>query len=460
MLSFKSILGALFVLLIISILVVGWISYQYNEKVISTSQWVTHTYQVLSEADDITSTFKDLQLESNAIYMQGDTSGVSVYNAARHLLFSKIEMLRNLTGDNFEQQARIDSLYKALTRFTTFTDSAVHFPSLTIGSVDLRGRYLAGAAMRHEIAHIILNLKKSETMLLRYREQENQESIRISENAFRLLLLGIVVLILATFISIRYNFNRLMRTEQELRSAQEEISRALAAEVELNKLKGSFIALASHEFRTPLTSILSSTFILDNYVSGANKDKAEKHLARIKSSVNNLTFILDEFLSISKIEEEGVRPNVEQLSLEQHIRQLCSNLQPFARSGQTILYSHEGEDIVTTDPVLVGNIVNNLVNNAIKYSPGNSDIHVYSNVNKKILLTVKDTGIGIPENDQKYLFQRFYRASNAGTIQGTGLGLYIMKHYVEILGGEVTITSEVGKGTEVEVFLPQGKADN
>jgi signal transduction histidine kinase len=114
---------------------------------------------------------------------------------------------------------------------------------------------------------------------------------------------------------------------------------------------------------------------------------------------------------------------------------------------------HDGVVDVETDPVFIGNIVNNLVSNAIKYSPENSLIRVSSAVNSTIQLSVEDSGIGIPEVDQKHLFERFYRASNAGTIQGTGLGLHIMRHYVEMLNGTVQIKSAPGKGTRVEIVL-------
>jgi signal transduction histidine kinase len=128
-------------------------------------------------------------------------------------------------------------------------------------------------------------------------------------------------------------------------------------------------------------------------------------------------------------------------------------MRTFAKPGQVIEYHHQGNKEVNTDPVLLTNIVSNLVSNSIKYSPEHTVIRVSSMANRKFHITVSDNGIGIPKEDQKHLFERFYRASNAGTVQGTGLGLHIMKQYVEMLDGNVALQSEVGKGTEVKVTL-------
>ncbi|MBL6448768.1 PAS domain S-box protein [Fulvivirga sp. 29W222] len=236
------------------------------------------------------------------------------------------------------------------------------------------------------------------------------------------------------------------------RKAEEKIRSALEVEKELSKMKSNFVSMASHEFRTPLTTILSSAFLLEKYLKNDNEQPAVmKHIARVKSSVNNLTSILDEFLSVTKIEEGKIEPKIEKLNLKEYLQNVCLNFRNFTKSGQNIIYDHTGEDEIYSDPVLLGNIVNNLVTNAIKYSPENTDIHVSSSLNSHIHLKVKDMGIGIPEEDMKYLFERFYRASNAGTVQGTGLGLHIMKHYVDMLKGSVEVTSVEGKGTEFKL---------
>jgi PAS domain S-box-containing protein len=234
------------------------------------------------------------------------------------------------------------------------------------------------------------------------------------------------------------------------KEAEEKTKQALNSEIELNKLKSNFLTLASHEFRTPLTTILSSAFLLENYTSG-DKEKAGKHVARIKGSVKLLTSILDEFLSVTKIEEGKIEPRKEGMNLKDMLENLCGDLRTFARPGQKIVYEHFGDEVINSDPILLGNIVNNLVSNAIKYSNDNDEIRVSTTVNAKVHLSVKDQGIGISKADQQHLFERFFRASNSGNIQGTGLGLHIMKHYVDLLHGSIEVQSEPGKGSEFKV---------
>jgi PAS domain S-box-containing protein len=232
---------------------------------------------------------------------------------------------------------------------------------------------------------------------------------------------------------------------------EEKMKNALATEIELNKMKSNFVSLASHEFRTPLTSILSSTSLLERYSYGEHQEKASRHITRIKSSVKNLTTILDEFLSISKIEEGKITPKIEQVNIKEYLERICVGFHGFTKRDQEVFYHHQGLEEVYTDPVLLGNIINNLVSNAIKYSPEGRSVYVTSHVNGKLCIEVKDQGIGIPKEEQKYLYNRFFRASNTGTAQGTGLGLHIMKHYVEMLHGQVELNSEVGKGSTFTV---------
>jgi signal transduction histidine kinase len=237
------------------------------------------------------------------------------------------------------------------------------------------------------------------------------------------------------------------------KEAERKIQEALMAQVELNKLKSNFVTLASHEFRTPLTTILSSAFLIENYSKGENKEKIDKHLSRIKGAITSLTSILDDFLSLTKIEEGKIEAKPERINLKELMEGLCQMFKPMTKPGQTIVYQHKGETTACSDPVLLTNIVNNLVSNAIKYSRESTSIHITSHVNNSIHLSVKDHGIGISKEDQGHLFERFYRASNSGNIQGTGLGLHIMKHYVDMLHGDVKVNSTPGEGTEVTVTL-------
>ena len=452
MTSFKVLLGILFALLVTAIAFLGIISYKYSQVSVATASSVDHTHSVIDKSEEISSSYKDLQLESNGIFVSGDTALIPRYDAARKRITAKIAELKALTSDDPAQQQRIASLSAVVGRLMEFTDSVLLTPfSGVLPGKKMQSRFKENASYRSQISQIVLDIKQTEQDLLLVQRRAHEASNKAFRNTFLQLTAGITILMGATFFSVRYNFNKRVKAEFDLTQAQRKLQDSLASEIELNKMKSNFVTLASHEFRTPLTTILSSTFLLEKYATGGDKTKIEKHIGRIRSSVNNITSILDDFLSITKIEERKVVPHVERVNLKQSLEGACHDLGAVMKPGQSIVYSHTGEEFVETDPVLLGNIVTNLVSNAIKYSPENSPIFVKSAVDEGLRLLVKDSGIGIPLEDQKHLFKRFYRASNAGTVQGTGLGLNIMKHYVEMLHGQIKLQSEPGRGTEVEI---------
>ncbi|MFZ6014571.1 MAG: ATP-binding protein [Bacteroidota bacterium] len=447
MFSFKAIVGFLFGLLVVTIGVLTGLSYQNNEGVVRASLMVSHTDRVIVKAEEISSTFKDAQLVINNMIIRRDTSkNAAEYVSAMKALFVQVRELRQLLADSSQQQLNISLLEMQLKQFGDISDSIVTLIATKLPAETILTVFSSKKNLRDDVALKIRKIKDVEKMLLTQREVANRESVEAFTRTFILLLIGMVILLVATFLVVRYNYN-------ESKAAERKMKQALEVEVELNKLKSNFVTLASHEFRTPLTTILSSAFLLERYSFAEEEKKARKHLTRIKSSVNNLTSILDEFLSITRIEEDKVQPTIEKIDLQEYMRTICCNLQTFAKPGQIIHYSHSGENVISTDPVLLGNILTNLVTNAIKYSGENSPIYVMSMVNNRVHLTVKDSGIGIPDDDQKHLFERFYRASNVGAVQGTGLGLHIMKHYVEMLKGSVKLKSKLGEGTEVDIIL-------
>ncbi len=237
------------------------------------------------------------------------------------------------------------------------------------------------------------------------------------------------------------------------RNAEQKMTKALEEEKGLNKMMSGFVTLASHEFRTPLSTILSSSFLIETYAAGEARETICRHASRINSSVKILTSILDEFLLLSRIEEGSLEPHPEELDIEALLQEVCLNLKVFCKPGQLITYSHTGTRLVYTDPLLLSNITSNLVSNSIKFSPGNTAIQVLSNANSKINLVVRDAGIGIPRSEQHLLFEKFYRASNAGTVQGTGIGLHLLKQYVQLLGGTIELESEPGRGSEFRITI-------
>ncbi len=245
---------------------------------------------------------------------------------------------------------------------------------------------------------------------------------------------------------------------QKLEQTKDELDNSLKREREVNSMKSRFISIASHEFRTPLATVLSSLSLVEKYSTLQDEEKRLKHIGRIKSSVRNLTDILNDFLSLNKLEEGKVMLNIESFNLHELIENLMQELQGITKKQQKIILScsNSGNCLVKLDKTLIRNIIINLVSNAIKFSPENSNISINASLSERELtLSVADQGIGIPEADQKHLFERFFRSSNAGEIQGTGLGLSIVAHYVSLLKGTIKFESKENEGTTFFINLPR-----
>jgi PAS domain S-box-containing protein len=240
----------------------------------------------------------------------------------------------------------------------------------------------------------------------------------------------------------------------EKKKAESELRAALQKEMELNELKSRFVSMASHEFRTPLSAVLSSAYLLSKYTNAEEQPQRDKHISRIVSSVTTLTEILNDFLSVGKIEEGNIQARFTEYDVHKQVTDLIPELQHLLKNGHRIEYTHAGNNIVSLDPSMLKHIVVNLLSNAIKFSPENSPIELTtSNNNSTFMLSIKDNGIGIPKEDQEHLFKRFFRSSNVTNIQGTGLGLHIVSKYSELMHGKIYCESELGKGTKFSIIF-------
>jgi len=226
-------------------------------------------------------------------------------------------------------------------------------------------------------------------------------------------------------------------------------------EKEVNDLKSRFVSMASHEFRTPLSTVLSSVSLLSKYTTTEDQPKRDKHIDRIKSSVKTLTDILNEFLSLGKIEEGKVDVNAEVYDLVEFMNGMDNEMSVLLKQGQNFIFNHKGNTQTYTDNNLLKHIMINLLSNAIKFSPENANIIIDTEVtDSHTKISISDKGIGIPISDQVHLFERFFRATNVTNIQGTGLGLHIVGRYVELLNGTIHYNSEYENGSSFIINLP------
>ncbi len=242
----------------------------------------------------------------------------------------------------------------------------------------------------------------------------------------------------------------------ELQEAKEEVSISLEKEKELGQLKSRFVSMASHEFRTPLSAVQLSAVLIEKYAQPFQNDHITKHVGKIKSAVGTLTAILNDFLSLEKLEAGKVEPAFGSFDLVKLGEEITEEMQMVAKQNQSIIYQHTGiNSMVNLDQNLLKNCVVNLIANAIKYSGENTFIEFNTEVGgNKCTITVKDNGIGIPENDQKHLFEAFFRAHNTGNIPGTGLGLNIVARYTSLMNGAVEFKSKLNQGTLFILSFP------
>ncbi|MEK6782596.1 MAG: PAS domain-containing sensor histidine kinase [Bacteroidota bacterium] len=237
---------------------------------------------------------------------------------------------------------------------------------------------------------------------------------------------------------------------------EKDLMNSFQRERELNELKSQFVTMASHEFRTPLTTILSSAFLLENYTGKELDDNKSTHLGKIKKSVNNLIELLNDFISLGKLEEGRIKVVYSKINIREFLEELIPEMELVRKGNQIIRCEYGGEEMhVLSDKQLLRSILLNLISNAIKYSSIESEIKLHAVVSEKELtIDVTDFGIGIPPEEHRHIFKRFYRAENVANIEGTGLGLNIIRKYVRLLKGKIEFQSKLNEGTTFKVTLP------
>src|SRR5690606_1291808 len=249
----------------------------------------------------------------------------------------------------------------------------------------------------------------------------------------------------------------ILEKEIELREAAEsKIKSALQKERELNDLKSGFLSLVSHEFKTPLSGILTSATLVGKYTEGDQQEKRQKHLKTIIGGVHHLNGILNDFLSLERLEKGKEVYRYTDFSLSKVVNEVVYNANMLLKDGQKIKYPDNIDEVVIhQEQRIVSMVLTNLLHNAIKYSPEDTEIGIKMELLKgKIIIQIIDRGIRIPEKGQKHVFEKYYRADNVLLIQGTGIGLNIVKVHLENIGGSIYFKSKVGKGSVFTVEFP------
>lgn len=243
--------------------------------------------------------------------------------------------------------------------------------------------------------------------------------------------------------------------EKKVRDRTAELKAALVKEKSLNDLKSRFVSTASHEFRTPLSTLSSSLTLLEQYVKPGQESKEARHFRRMKASIHQLIEILDDFLSLDTLENGKAHLRYSRFNLKDLIQACVDDIALTIKTGQKIELNYLGMEEVSQDPKALRLIVCNLLSNASKFSPEHAPIGLHINAGTTgINIQVKDKGIGIPESEHHLMFSRLFRAANATNVPGTGLGLNIIYSYIELMNGKISFDSTLGEGTVFHVMLP------
>lgn len=348
-----------------------------------------------------------------------------------------------------------------------YTAIARNFPEGVIGVLDRTFRYVL--AEGRELGQIGFGQRSAVGQRLFPRDEEALTShaeefiknvfvgesvsfdLDVRENTYNLLGVPLP--------DVQGNINEVLVVMKNITSSkltQRKLVRAVEKEKELSSLKSRFVTMASHEFRTPLSTMLSSVFLLENYVGEKYEVQKKTHLERIRRSIQTLTELMNDFLSIGSLEEGQIKAVYSPVEIHTFMRETVAELNSIKKPGQQIELTVSGEETtILTDHQMLTNILRNLVSNAVKYSPADARIQLNVSVkDARLTILVEDEGMGIPARDQPEIFKRFYRAENATNIQGTGLGLNIVRKYLQLLKGTITFESKENEGTTFTVNIP------
>lgn len=254
----------------------------------------------------------------------------------------------------------------------------------------------------------------------------------------------------------------LQEAVSELERTKQELNEALENEKHINDMKTSFVSTVSHEFRTPLATILSSLDLMEQYVEQNDIEKQRKHFNRIRNTIEGLTEILNDVLRLGRLDEMKVEVSKKVFDLKQFIEETIEEINGLLKKGQRLQFDCNGKSCdINTDRNILRHILCNLISNAIKFSAEGTVISLSADVKENyFIFSIQDHGIAISKEDQKKLFTRFFRGNNANAIQGTGLGLHIVQKYLDLLGGKIECKSQLNKGTQFILTVPLNVDEN
>lgn len=424
------------------------LSYYYDNRELLTIAFVTDITERKRQDAKIAAQYEQLEQYNQRLEQQVKIRTAELVDINTSLL-NQIEERKRVE----EQLRKSQFLYKAVA--SNFPEGVIAVVNEDLSFVFVDGKEVTVGTntpeKKHPGVHLVVISEHADRLKQAFAGQTVNFEVGVGDSFY-----DVIATPFAALSSQATEILMVIRNITRHKKFEENLLRSLEKEKQLNVMKSRFVSSVSHEFRTPLSTILSSTFLLENYAGPELETHRKTHLNRIKRSVNNLTELLDDFLSLGKLEEGKIKVIYTEFYIREYLAELINELSPIRKKDQEIRLNFSGEDeLISLDKSLLTNVLTNLISNAIKYSNPDGLIEVNAHIKKEVLtLYVRDYGMGIPEKEQRYIFRRFFRAQNAVNIQGTGLGLNLVRKYVRLMKGTVAFKSRLEHGSTFIVTIP------
>ncbi len=465
-------------LIIISISVLSVLGIQ---TLINENDWIEKSEHVENHLDHVYNYNMEIESSDQGFLLTGDNFYLELREKAVNELYQILKNLKLETAENQEQQMMLSRLKNYIDIRMAYSDKRIQARKIK-GEKSTRSLFplQEGKILIDNIHNLVLEMIARQDRNLRARKAAQRAQMTKNQSIIIIGFLSQILLLAYIFSMVRKDISGRQKVEKQLESQNKLLvavnkqledsiekekqvemllQNALSKEKDLNELKSRFISTTSHEFRTPLTSILSSMQLVQKYRKKWSDEKLEDQFERVKNSIFNLTGMLDDILTISHTDSGVIMFKPQVIDLHR----LCLDIINEISNGTALKYkfNFDFESIEKDfflDPKLIRFIITNLLSNAFKYSVegGCAALNVSSSL-KSIEISVSNEGIGIPEEDRENLFKPFFRGSNTGDIEGTGLGLSIVKRAAELHNGSVKFISAAGNETKFLVIIPRSE---
>lgn len=426
---------------ILLVILVGVVALHFSIQQKNKELWVERTYQVLDNVEAVHHRLHNMVIARRGYRSTRIYSFLQSYRDQAIALSPKLNVLDDLVKDNPVQAARLIQMKRQINDLLNFWHVEDAHADNT-ASQFITQLTLAEKAKMNQLNATIDTIADIVRILLVQREAGNRQLRQRTESA--IIVGSLLILIIVSFLIY------FILTELKYRKS------AYQTEREMNQLKSSFVSLASHEFRTPLSSISLSASLIEKYATSGSAENVTKHSNKIKATVNNLKLILEDFLSLEKLNTGMVKAKFQPFNLVELCEEIVEDMRTLLQPNQQLIYEHTGKDtVVKLDESLLRNAIINIVSNSIKYAGSHVFIILNTVVSEnEVVIVLQDNGVGIAQKDQKNLFEPFFRVSNNGKVPGTGLGLNIVLRYIKLMKGHLTFSSKPFQETRFIMSFP------